>query len=544
MAGSEYDVVVIGSGVGGLTSAALLAKQGMRVLVLEQSDRIGGCCSNYDHEGFKPDVGAIFVIAREMYDPLFELLDMRLEDHLEFTLLDPVYDAVLGDGSRYILPREVEAMGEVVGSISPGDVDGYRRWCRDMDKLFKAYLKAMAASPRDLESVLSFERLARMGLGVEQMMAAPKAIRFALTNLEKLVNGYFRHDHLRILFGWENLYAALPASRCLGAFSMMTYFGRMGYYYPKGGMIAIPRALDRIMQSFGAEIRYGAPVEKILLKNGRAGGVRLADGEEIPARAVLSNIHTRTTYLDLVGEDNLPRQAVRAIRNQPCSIPAPTFYLGLSGKLDSVRSHMSVILPDKKRFDNIWTNYYDRGLLYRPDDGGFLVTCASHDDPELAPEGKQVLSVIYVAPYKLQYYDWDQVGEEWAWECVDNLEKRAFPGLRSKVEWMDSVTPLELERRLRLPEGAFFGLEMSGTNMGPFRPNWRSHIVKGLYLAGQCTNPGGGVPLVMLSGIHASSCLVKDWKVALTQARRLMVRSPSSPYSHSQEDRSMPRAIS
>ncbi len=512
MAGSGYDVAVIGSGVGGLTAAALLAKQGLRVLVLEQSERIGGCCSNYDHAGFKPDVGAIFVIAREMYDPLFDLLGMRLEDHLEFSLLDPVYDAVLGDGSRYLLPRELEAMEEVVRSINPADVDGYHRWCRDMGKVFEAYRRAMDASPRDLESLLSPERLLRMGAGRAQLAALPVMAKHMSRNLEKLVNGYFRHDHLRVLFGWENLYAALPAHRCLGAFSLITYFGRMGYYYPKGGMVAIPRALDRIMQSFGAEIRYGSPVVKIILKDGRARGVRLADGEEIPARAVLSNVHTRTTYLDLVGEENLPRRAVRAVRNQPCSIPAPTFYLGLSGKLDSVRSHMSVVLPDKRRFDGIWTNYYDRGLLYRPDDGGFLVTCASHDDPGLAPEGKQVLSVIYVAPYKLQYYDWDRVGEEWAWECVDNLEKRAFPGLRSKVEWMDSVTPLELERRLRLPEGAFFGLEMSGTNMGPFRPNWRSRVVGGLYLAGQCTNPGGGVPLVMLSGIHASSCLVRDWK--------------------------------
>lgn len=512
MSGSGYDVVVVGSGVGGLTSAALLSKRGMSVLVLEQSGRIGGCCSNYDNEGFRPDVGAIFVIAKEMYNNLFDLLEMRLEDHIDLQVIDPVYDAVLGDGSRYMLPRSLDDMEEVVRSIEPGDVDGYRRWCRDMDKVYRAYLKVNEATPRSLEGVLSLERLVRMGAGATQMAAIPTALKHGTTNLEKLIDGYFNNPHLRILFGWENLYAALPPTRCLGLFSLMTYFGRMGYYYPKGGMVAIPEALDRIMQSFGAEIRYNSPVTKILVQNGKVRGVRLEDGEEIEAKAVISNVHSRATYGGLIGAENLPGFVVKSVRNQPCSIPAPTFYLGLSEKLENLRSHMTVILPDKACFDGIWGNFYDRGLLYRPQDGGYLVTCSSNDDPALAPAGKQVLSVLYVAPYRLQYYDWDKVGEEWVWSCVDDIEKRAFPGLRSKVEWMDSVTPKEMERRLRLPEGAFFGLEMSATNMGPFRPNWRSRFVRGLYLAGQCTNPGGGVPLVMLSGIHASSALVKDWK--------------------------------
>ncbi len=186
-------------------------------------------------------------------------------------------------------------------------------------------------------------------------------------------------------------------------------------------------------------------------------------------------------------------------------------YLGLNEKMDSVRSHLTVLLPERAKSDNVWYEFYDKGLLYRPDDGGFHISCASYGDPDLAPEGKQVLSVIFIAPYKLKYHEWDDIAKEWAWECVDSLEKRAFPGLRGNVEWIDFVTPVELERRRRLPEGAFFGLEMSGPNMGPFRPGYRSRAIKGLYLTGQCTNPGGGVPLVMISGINASSRLVNEW---------------------------------
>ena len=511
MASNDYDVVIIGSGVGGLTCGSLLSKEGMKVLVLEQSHRIGGCCSNYDHDGFQPDVGAVFVIGHEMYYKLFELLDLRLEDYLEYRLIDPVYDTILRDGTRTLLPRDVDEMAEVVASINPRDVDGYYRFCKDMEKIFKMYLSLLEMPMPELRNVGKLSHLAKRMVTKELFAATGVNAFLATRTLDKVVNHYFTDDRIRLMFGWENLYAALPAHRCTGLLSNITYMGRMGFYYPKGGMISIPKALRKIMERFGGEIKFSAVVEKITVKSGKATGVRLADGTEISAKAVISNAHSRTTYQEFVGEEHLPYAVRRAVRNQPCSIPAPTFYLGLSEKLDSVRAHFTAILTERHQFDNIFHEFYDKGLMYRPDDGAFLVSCASHDDPDLAPEGKQVLSAIYIAPYKLKYHQWDDVADEWVWDCVDSMERRAFPGLRSKVEWMDSVTPVELERRLRLPEGAFFGLEMSGGNMGPFRPNYRSRAIKNLYLAGQCTNPGGGVPLVMISGIATSSLLVNDW---------------------------------
>jgi len=514
--GYDYDVIIIGAGVGGLTAASLLAKDGLKVLVLERLERVGGCCSNYDVNGFKPEVGAVFVIAHEFYYKLFELLDLRLEDYLDWSLIDPVYQVYLGDGEETTLPRDVDEMAAVIRQIAPQDVDGYYRYCADLGKLHKAFTGFTTHPMPEIRDMSKLSSLARLFASKDFIPAVPINIKLALNNLEKCVGSYFTNPYVQLIFGWENMYAGLPAHRCTGLFSMITYMGHMGYYYPKGGMIAIPNALNRIAQDFGAELRLGAEVESIVLQGREAKGVRLADGEVLSARAVVSNTHSRFTYLNLLRDANLPGWVTRTVRRQPCSIPAPIFYMGLSEPLDSVKAHMSLVTQQRSQVDNIWTDFYDRGLMYRAADGMYLVMCPTFDDPELAPPGKQVLSAIYIGPYRLKYHNWDDIADEWAWECIDYLEKRCFPGLKQRVEWMDSVPPTELERRLNVAEGAFFGIEMSLPNLGPFRPNYRSRLIDRLYQSGQCTNPGLGVPGAMISGVAVASIMLNDWPKKLS----------------------------
>lgn len=185
MAGVDYDVIIMGSVVGGFTCGALLSKEGMKVLVFEQSDRIGGCCSNYNVDGFQPDVGAISVIGREMYDMVF------------------------GDGTRVLLPRDIDEMAEAVRSISPRDVDGYYRYCRDMQKIMDFYLSALSVPMPELKDAGSFSFLARKLARKEQLAALSVNLRLETRTLDKVVKEYFTDDRVQMVFGWENLYAML-----------------------------------------------------------------------------------------------------------------------------------------------------------------------------------------------------------------------------------------------------------------------------------------------------------------------------------------------
>ncbi len=511
MAQYDYDVVIVGSGVGGLTCGTLLAKSGLKVLVLERLGRVGGCCSNYSEEGFSPEVGAVFVIGPEFYYKYFELLDLRLEDYLDWKLIDPVYHVLLDDGTSVVLPQGVHETAEVIRHMSPEDVPNFYRFCSDLKKVMGAYEALLANPMPDLVNARTPAQLVRLVANRDTLQSIPPALTLALRNIDQLMRHYFKDDRIRMMFGWENFYAALPARRANGMLSVITYMGRMGFYYPRGGMIAIPQALQRILEGFGGEIRFNAEASSFIVRGGDVKGVVLEDGSEITARAVVSNVHSRLTYGKMMGAENLPPRFLRTVYRQPCSIPAPTFYLGLREKLPEVKAHFTVLLPERRKFDDLFHDFYEQGLLYRPDDGPMLVSCPTVDDPALAPPGGQVFSVIYIAPYRLKYHHWDDIADTWAAELTDSLDRRAFPGLASRVTWTDSVTPLELERRLNLPEGAFFGLEMSGPNLGPFRPSYRSRAVNRLYLCGQCTNPGGGVPLVMASGIAAWASITRDW---------------------------------
>lgn len=507
--GSQYDVVIIGSGIGGLTSGALLAKRGFRVLVLEQSHRVGGCCSAFEKDGYSFDVGAVFILARDIYERLFELLGLKLEDFLEMRLLDPVYDIFFDNGNRALIHYDVEQTVEGLKSINPREAEGYRKFCRDMAAVWSGPNAASLKPFKDLEEVSDLVRLAGRLFNPTLIRNLPMTLKTASGSQQKTIDRYFSDSNMKAVVGFENLYAGLPANRINGLFTLLSYVCHEGYYYPKGGMVAIPRAMARIVESNGGELRLKTRVKKIIVRDGTARGVELDDGEEVGARVVLSNASCIPTYMDLVGQEHLSRAFVRALKGYRVSIPCPIVYFGLK-ELPPFRCHSAVLVGGLEKVNAYWDEYFAQGLMARIDDLPVGLTCPSLYDDTLAPEGRYSVSAILPSPYRLKYSSWDREKPYFIEEVIASVERRAFPGFGSLVEFADMTTPLDFERELNLPEGAIYGLEMSVPTLGPFRASYRSPVVKNLYLTGASTNPGGGVPLVMMSGMFASSLIVKD----------------------------------
>lgn len=507
-----YDIVVIGSGIGGLTVADLLSSRGRKVLVLEQSDRLGGCCASWDLNGHRFDVGAIFVLYKELYERFFEMLGTSLADELDLRLLDPVYDMRFADGSDMLLPMDPVEAADAIARFAPGDRRGWLDFCGGMKRIWDA-ARLLADRPfPPLERFGTPGHLARTFACTTMLRAIPALLGVAFTNQDAVNRRYLKHPKALTVVSFENLFAGIPADRINGLFAVMSYLSHEGYWYPRGGMGAIPEAMARIAAGNGAEIRKETLVSRIAVRGGRAAGVVTAAGETIESRVVLSNASAMPTYLDLVGREHLPARFARAVEGYTMSIPAPMAYFGLDRRPGPIRCHFTVMVPPPEQLNAYWDEYYGDGLMPPMADLPHGLVCPSVTDPGLSPEGKFSLGLLSAGPYRLKYRGWDELKPDFIRDAADHLDRGLLPGFKSMVRDSDMRTPVDFERELLLPEGAIYGLEMSAANLGPFRPSWRSPVIRDLYLAGASTNPGGGVPLVMLSGINAAACIARDMR--------------------------------
>lgn len=492
----DYDAVVIGAGLGGITAGALLAKQGRRVLVLEQSERIGGCCSTFERDGFHFDVGASIVEIIRPIQLAFERLGTRLEDEIDLIPCDPIMTVIERGGERITLPLSVEQTGEIIGKISPEDG---RRWFD-----FAAYcqeLMEVTLATFFIEPVETFGDMIRLAQKDRRLL---KFLPVFLSSYQDLLQRFFKDERVLSLMAYQSLYFGLPPALVPGPYAMVPYTEHVGIYYPRGGMIQIPEAIRRVGERYGLEVRLNTLVEKVLVRDRRVCGVRLADGAEISAPVVVSNVNAKMLYQEMIGEEHLPRLARAGVRSYRYSKAVPMIYLGLN-YTPPLESHHSLIAVSPEQVNRYWWENVEKGRL--PEKTFGLICWPSHSDDSLAPKGKHVINLIPEAFYRLEGTDWDAEKESFIDRTLDDFSEFAVPGLKDHIEVIECATPRDFERRLLLPEGAIYALQQDLSSMAFFRPASRSKSIRGLYLAGSSTHPGGGVPTTIASGMIAAGLI-------------------------------------
>jgi phytoene desaturase len=492
----DYDVIVIGAGLGGLSSGALLAKQGRKVLVLEQSDRIGGCCSTFEKDGYRCDVGASIVEIIQPIERVFQQLGTTLQQEVDLIACDPIMSFIYPDGKRITYPLSVVKTGEIISSISPEDGKRWYDFVTFADDLMEVTLDTFFIEPAST--------LSDMAALVKKNPRFLKFLPVFLSNYQAVLEKYFKNETVLKTMGYQALYFGLPPYLVPGPYAMVPYTEHVGIYYPRGGMIRIPEALRRCGERLGMEVRLNSRVDHVIVRGKHVAGVVLSDGTEISCKTVVSDINARTLYLKLIGEEHLPAIVTRGIKSYKLSISVPMIYLGLD-YTPPLDAHHSIIAASPEDINRQWDEHMQPGRLAHENFG--LICWSSHTDSSLAPEGKHVLNLIPEGTYNLQGTNWDEEKPRYLQRTIDNLSKTAIPGLKDHVVMAECSTPLDFERRLLLPEGAIYCLQQDLAAQAVFRPAARSKSIAGLYLAGSSTHPGGGVPTTIASGLIAAKLI-------------------------------------
>ncbi|HEX2194863.1 MAG TPA: NAD(P)/FAD-dependent oxidoreductase [Candidatus Limnocylindria bacterium] len=522
----RYDAIVIGGGHNGLVNGAYLARAGLKTLILERRHLVGGAAITEElRPGFR---FTTFSYALSLLRPQI-IHELELTRHGFLPLLMSTRFAPTPDDGDYLLfgRDHDENLREIIRH-SPHDADGYEQYGHDLDRVCQAIKPLLDTVPPDIfsddpDELTALAELAARLRGLDKR-TLHNAVRLLTGSAADFLDGYFRSELLKGYLASSGIIGSKVGPRSQGSglvllfHSLGEHDGEFGTWaFHKDGNGGFTQVLSRAAQSFGAEIRLEAPVERVLTRDGEATGVALSDGTEIAADVVVSALDPRRTFLELVDPRELPDDLVEDIRRLK--------FQGVSSKvnfaLDGLPAHPTLgARPELFRgFMNIGPSidYLERAF----DEGKYgwyssdpYIDCAiqSTIDPDMAPPGKHVLSCfVQYTPYHLRESDWDAEREPMADRVQATLE-RFFPGFGDLVLQREVQTPLDIERTVGLSEGNIFAGEFLAPQMFFFRPapGWAQYRtpLHGYYQCGSGTHPGGCV--MGAPGRLAAGQILKD----------------------------------
>jgi phytoene dehydrogenase-like protein len=508
----NYDIIIVGGGHNGLVTAAYLARAGRRVLVLERRELVGGCSVTEEvWPGYKVSTAAY--LSSLMQERIISDLELeRFGYHVDAK--DPAFFSAFPDNRYLFMWQDEQKTLSEIAKFSEYDAAIFPAYENQLERLSSVVESLLLTTPpefppRSPGDFFDYLKLASKfaGLGARDTIALVKIFTKSAADL---LDEWFESEEVKVTLATDGVIGANGGPRSPGTAYILLHHvmggvgGKRGLWgFVRGGMGGVSNSIADSARSRGVEIRTNAAVEKILVIGGEVRGVVLQGGEEIYAPVVASNLTPHQTFLRLMDPRELPPQLVAPLGAYRSEGTSCKINLALNGLPDframpgtpgpQHRATMH-ICPSIEYVERAW----DDAKYGKPSQSPLIeMTIPTMYDPSLAPPGKHIMGIfLQYAPYTLRGSNWDEQREPFANRVIDLIEEYA-PGFRSRIEHMQVLTPLDLERHFGLTGGNIFHGEMSLDQMFVMRPvpgcaRYRTPI-RGLYLCGSGTHPGGGV---------------------------------------------------
>ncbi|KAH7254833.1 hypothetical protein B0J15DRAFT_446854 [Fusarium solani] len=507
-------VIVIGAGVGGVATAARLAKAGFKVAVLEKNDFTGGRCSLINHDGYRFDQGPSLLLLPQFFHEIFRDLGTSLSaEGIELLKCEPNYNIWFGDGSSFELSTDLTKMKKSIEAIE--GKDGFERYLSFLQESHRHYEISAAYVLR--RNFSSFLNMARPEMLLNLLALHP------FQSIWTRASKYFWTERLRRVFTFGTMYMGMSPFDAPATYSLLQYTELAeGILYPKGGFHRVVESLVHVGQRLGVEYRLSTSVQSISIDKAtqKTSGVILEDGTMLPADIVVSNADLVYTYNNLLPETSY----ARSLSKREASCSSISFYWSISRVIPKLQAHNIFLADDyRESFDSIFKQH----LI--PAEPSFYVNVPSRVDPSAAPEGKDSIVVLVPVDTVNSDQDWDSMVSLARETVIATIHARIGVDLSPLIKHEVINTPYTWKDKFNLDKGAILGLSHSFFNVLSFRPGTQHSQFKNLYFVGASTHPGTGVPICIAGSKIVAEQILKDtgfsdseipWDAMRSESRR------------------------
>ena len=476
--GPTENVVIVGAGLAGLSAALRLAGAGRSVTVIERESVPGGRSGLLQKDGYNFDTGPTVLTMPSLIEDAFNSVGEEMKDWLDLIPLRPLYRAFYHDGSQLdVYPDTKEMEAEIAKVVGPEEAIGYRNYVDFVTKLYKYEINDFIDRNIDSPFGLLTPNLARL---------------IAIGGFRKLspkVSQFLKDPRTQKVYSFQAMYAGVSPQQALAIYAVIAYMDSVnGVFFPRGGMHAVPRALAAAAEKHGVKFKYSTTAATIEKSNGRATAVITTDGERIPCDALILNPDLPVAWKELIGKEPW---SIKRLNYSPSCV---TMLVGSKKSYDHIAHHN---IHFGASWDGVFDELINKKILMT--DPSILVTVPSLDDKSLTPPGKESYYVLFPTPNLDADIDWKVTGPKYRDQMIKTLEQRGYTDFGDSIEVEHLTTPLDWEAQ-GMERGAPFASAHTFFQTGPFRPRNLAAGFENIVFAGSGTQPGVGVPMVLISG--------------------------------------------